>query len=117
MNNTQRQNANLAAAKLLGLDVVDDREIVSDHSCVPLRLGKEALGFFDIFTNPADCLNVVKMLSSKHCIDIVSSIVGVDSKFIGWGYYRIKDDVFREPFDTYEDTVAYACLEIGEKDD
>ena len=108
MTITHRQKANIAAAKLLGLDVVDDMEIISDHACVPLRLDNEAYGFFDIFTNPADCLAVVKKLGE--CMIFLKH-----TYYAEWFFCGIDGE--STDYNTYEEAVAAACLEIGDKDE
>jgi len=110
MTITQRQNANIAAAKLLGRELNHLNDIKCEHE----RLLVTKMQSLDIFTNPADCLAVVKMLGEKHHTSV---IVSVDCKFPGWGYYSRQEDVFLKPFNTYEEAVAAACLEIGGKDE
>jgi len=62
----------------------------------------------DIFTNPADCLAVVKMLSLKYDINIYSDC--------GKWFSNAEADK-RTEFDTYEGAVAVAVNEVMKDED
>jgi len=101
MNSTQKQKSNIAAAKLLGVDYHTERiyQTLDGKWHTDMNV--------DIFTNPADCLAVVKMLILEYDLNIYSES--------GKWFSNVEPDK-RTEFDTYEEAVAYACLEIGGKD-
>jgi len=106
MTNEQKLKANIAAARMLGhrhLDILTDEVRV-------LGTATQVNGWrFDIFTNPADCLAVVKKLLTVH--DHTIQYYTFDKRY----YY--KDSRGRASdfsHDTYEEAVGAACLEIKE---
>ena len=129
MNNIQKRKANLAAAKLIGyemprIDPVTDKVLLlSGEYEQPCTMHKQVchdgryhrlLGELDIFTNPADCLGVVKVLGASHAHSI-QYYAGHDGKH-GWYVEVDCNTSISGVFDTYEEAVAEACLKIGEND-
>ena len=115
MNNAQKQEANIAAAKLLGLEYSAKTIHKTNNGTWHIDMN------LDIFTSPADCLAVVKKLGEdKHC-----SVFYGDG---GWTYWisplgtrdmlkPVGKMLERIEHRTHEEAVAAACLEIGGKDE
>ena len=99
MNNKQKQKANIAAAKLLGLEY-SAKSIHKTHN------GTWHIDMnVDIFTNPADCLAVVKVLGADNVVLFSDMTKGV----LMWKA-RYWTGIYSKRFDTYEESVAAACL-------
>jgi len=99
MNNTQKQKANIAAAKLLGREL----NHLNDIKCKHERLLVAKMLSVDIFTNHADCLAVVKKLGNQ--LVYIMPINGGNQ----WYYSgTLSGDGLNK--DTYEEAVAAACL-------
>jgi len=104
MTKEQKLKANIAAANLMdGMQVVED----GVGAWCPLHNRH-----FDIFTNPADCLAVVKKLGVEKHVGFIPDMNGTwcvvaestDGKKTV-GRVRMYDK-------TYEEAVGAACLEI-----
>jgi len=70
MTNEEKLKANMAAAKLLGLDKEYELHSLPTGSAVMISLDgtRRWIGTFDLFTNPSDCLAVVKQLVEKEIV-------------------------------------------------
>jgi len=104
MTNEEKLKANLAAAKMLGINTM--AAPVGDETRVYRSNGNIAItARFDLFTNTSDCLDVVKKLGEAHR----AYFVAFDD---GWHAYGLDKIIVR---DTYEGAVADAllCLEAG----
>ena len=108
MNNKQKQKANIAAAKLLGLEYSAKSIYKTNNGTWHIDMN------LDIFTNPADCLAVVKKLGqyglklesngSQRWLSFIQVLIGEYKPCC-------------THWMTYEEAVAAACLEIGGKDE
>jgi len=113
VNNTQKQNANIAAAKLLGYGYMIHYNLTDGD--VIIEMPKVATRLFNIFTNPADCLDAVKMLGAIHAYSI-QYYADQDGEH-GWYIGSDCNPTSSRLFYTYEEAVAAACLVIGGKDE
>jgi len=115
MTKEQELKANIAAAKILGLTWAEIDGICRVEYTRGNMVFRGAI--FDIFTSPADCLAVVKKLNLM-CI----SIIQIDAGRFDWVRYELEDYTMygggKSNYETYEEAVGAACLEIkGECDD
>jgi len=92
-----KQEVSMRATKMLGWKTADERY-------VPI----------DIFTNPADCLTVMKMLGDKGIN--VRPIFDSNNKLFGWSHYDVFNDLDAErTAKTLEESVAAAVMEVGDE--
>jgi len=102
MNKEQALKANTAAAELLGL-------ISPSYGIWITPDGFEDEAWeFDIFTNPADCLDVVKKLGEEHGIAI--TFYNGHEQWIAEAVSVVSN--FSSLHDTYEQAVGSAVLEV-----
>jgi len=108
MTNQEKLEMNMAAAKLLGYLHIDwDADNALDKLCVVSMDDKEWVAF-DIFTNPSQCLDVVKKLGEfgvgVHPMDNSGNV-----RWVVIGECIVDTVSF---FMTYEQAVGAACLEL-----
>jgi len=108
MTNEEKLKANLAAAKMLGINTM--AAPVGDETRVYRSNGNIAItARFDLFTNTSDCLEVVKMLGET--ADLYPF-----HDYCGWhivneyGEAQLKNSGHPR---TYEEAVAAAVLEVS----
>ena len=103
MNNTQKQDANIAAAVLIGYKVFKHDGLAS--SAVSINMPQHhSTRLFNIFENHADCLAVVKRFPEF-------MIYLKPSRYDTWSFQD--EDGEGLEWDTYEEAVADACLVIA----
>ena len=116
MNDNQRQQANLAAARLLHYEPYVKREMsrFSDQIVERVFCYDEV---FDIFNDPGDCQAVVKELGANHYCNIFCA----QGEWLYWisplggntnGFAKLFD---QETFKTYEEAVGGAAIQVQEK--
>jgi len=109
MTKEQRLERNIAAAELLGHEYIIHDKLASGAVSIKLHSNKTRL--FNLFENPADCMAVVKKLGTEYGADIVSE----DGLWNREGTASTAQKAMSmdvEPFETYEEAVGAACLEI-----
>jgi len=106
MNKEQSLKANIAAAKMLGHSItLGDR---GEAIFIPIKLlGVDTTTEFDIFTNPADCLAVVKKLLSVYVHTIQYNVL--DERYY---YEDSRGSASGCAYETYEEAVAAAVMEV-----
>jgi len=109
MTKEQKLKCNLAAAEFLGQSITlcDNGDVIF----IPIKLlGVDTTTEFNIFTNPADCLAVVKKLGEQ-CVDILN-VANDKFEMTGWQFYDCENEIEGTKYDTYEEAVSAACLDI-----
>jgi len=109
MTNEEKLKANMAAARLIGYaSPHHDGESVFVHA-TDAEKDDSGLCLFDIFSNPADCLSVVKMLGETAAL----------YPFHDYGGWHIVNEYGEAQLKnsghprTYEEAVAAAVLEVS----
>jgi len=122
---TDRTKANMAAAKMLGkegkthssyCEMCDDSFLCDGLTTVcPTCLEPccDPKVYFDIFTNPSDCLYAVKCLLERNIVIGAYYPDGVTQK-VGWFDWMALE--CKGSFDTYEEAVGAACIEVMEEE-
>jgi len=103
-----QQEVNLKAAKLLGYATIRHDK---SESC-SIKIVNNTTRLFNVFTNPADCLAVVKMLGERFNTDIIS--VYESDTFVGFSVWGKK--THSRPYDNYEEAVVTAVMEVSDVD-
>jgi len=109
MNEQLKLKANMAAAKMLGLSYITHAEISS--LSIELTGNRRREELFNIFTNPADCLDVIRRLGDEH-----GTWLQPDRDGSGWGWTGHKASRYKPfgvaGFDTYEEALAAAVMKV-----
>jgi len=103
----QELECNIAAAELLGYEYIVHDKLASGS--ISIRIHSNTTRLFNLFTNPADCLAVVKKFG---CIPIhIASFVDSINGLTRW-FWDDHEDGSSIHYETYEEAVGAACLEI-----
>jgi len=102
MNSEQKQEANIAAATLLGYEFIKHDGLAS--GAVSIKVHGNTTRLFNLFNNPTDCLAVVKKFP-------MYMIYITPSRYNTWSFQDVAGEGLE--WDTYEEAVADACLVIA----
>lgn len=108
---SDKTKANIAAAKMLGHTGIKERGYQISVDCQRYDCGYD---YFDIFTNPADCLAAVKCLGEKHDASIVCTDGGDGAC---WTFYHpVNGSYYGDLIENgeYEEAVGAACVAVME---
>jgi len=112
MTNEEKQRANIAAARLLGIEyyLSDNVQSLELDSVAVKRCDDDTI--FNIFTNTYDCLNAETELGTKYLCTVSfnhDKLLWQVSNPNDWGYL---DNLF----EIYQEAIATAVLEVMKDD-